>query len=336
VILTIVLGVLTGFFAVAGSAAAAEHLHGLVLSADAAKREAIVRHDPVGGMPGMTMPFRIAPAEGAAPLHPGDVIDAELDTSGDPWTLRAVRVTGHQGMTGGAPAANGRKILRDVHHLVTGEAVPATEFSDEAGKPFSFVQLRGSVAVLAFVYTRCRDPRMCPLIAAKFQALQTQLRGEPAHLVLVTLDPGFDTPAVLQRYAAALGADPARWTFATGDPDRVLDFAAQFGVTAFPDERFGLIHPERTAVIDEGGVIRQLIDETSWAPSEIAASVRHVRNESSNPFARFNLWMSERAVALCGNSVAQFSGYADLAATLAIFIAFGWILYRIARRIFAA
>jgi protein SCO1/2 len=237
---------------------------------------------------------------------------------------------------GNAPGSAGEKILRDVHHLVVGDAVPATEFIDQSGRAFSFAQLRGDVTVLAFIFTRCRDPRMCPLIAAKFQGLQEKLRGEAAHLALITLDPGFDTPPVLRRYAAALGADASRWSFLTGDPDRVLDFAAQFGVTAFPDERFGLIHPERTAVLDESGVIRQLIDETSWAPDEITASVRHLRNEASNPFARFNLWMSQRAVALCGNSVAQFSGYADLAATLAIFGCFGWILYRIARRIFTA
>jgi protein SCO1/2 len=288
-------------------------------------------------MPGMTMPFRIAPAERARELHPGDLIDAVLDMSGDPWTLRDVRITGSQGMTGTPTGGSStEKVLREVRRLVAGDSVPVTEFIDQSGKPFSFAQLHGKVTVLAFIYTRCRDPRMCPLISAKFHTLQGTLRDEPAHLVEVTLDPRFDTPPVLQRYGAALDADAARWTFVTGDPDRVLDFAAQFGVTAFPDARFGLIHPERTVVIDESGIIRQLIDETSWAPDEITASVRHLRNEASNPFARFNLWMSERAVALCGNGVAQFSGYVDLAATLAIFAGFGWILYRIARRIFAA
>jgi protein SCO1/2 len=321
-------------YAAGSPALASEHLHGLVLSTNPAKGEAIVRHDPVAGMPGMTMPFRIAPPERAGALQPGDLIDAELDMAGDPWTLSRIRIAGHQGVTGAA-ASNGEKTLRNVRRLALGDSVPLTAFVDQSGKPFSFAQLRGNVTILAFVFTRCRDPRMCPLIAAKFHGLQDELRGEPAQLVLVTLDPAYDTPAVLQRYAAALGADPTRWTFAGGDPDAVLDFAAQFGVTAFPDERFGLIHPERTAVIDESGVIRQLIDETSWSPGEITASVRHLRSEASNPFARFNLWMSQRAVALCGNSVAQFSGYADLAATLAIFAGFGWILYRIARRIFA-
>ncbi len=336
-LLTIVLGVLSTLFGAGAPAGAAERLHGLVLSANPAKGEAIVRHDPVGGMPGMTMPFRVDPAARVRALHAGDVIDAELDTSADPWTLRDVRIVGSQGMTGTpAPQANGDKVLRNVRHLVIGDLVPAADFTDQDGKPFSFAQLRGQVAVLAFIYTRCRDPRMCPLISAKFHTLQGMLRGEPARLVLVTLDPRYDTPPVLRRYAAALDADASRWTFAGGDPDRVLDFAAQFGVTAFPDERFGLIHPERTAVIDEGGVIRQLIDETSWAPDEIVASVRNLRRESSNPFARFDLWLSSRAVAICGNRAAQFSGFADLAIVLAIFAAFGWILYRIGRRIFAA
>ena len=70
--------------------------------------------------------------------------------------------------------------------------------------------------VVSFVYTRCRDARMCPLVAAKFARMQRQLRGTPIRLVTVTLDPGYDTPRVLARYGAAYGADPARWLLVTG------------------------------------------------------------------------------------------------------------------------
>ncbi len=39
---------------------------------------------------------------------------------------------------------------------------------------------------------------------------------------------------------------------------------------------------------------------------------------------------------MCGNSVAGFSGLADLAVVLAIFAAFGYLLYRLARSFFKA
>ena len=135
-------------------------------------------------------------------------------------------------------------MLRDVHHVAVGEYAPTTSLSDERGRPFSLRDLRGQSVVMAFVYTRCKDARECPLITSRFHVLQEKFRGEPVHLVEVTLDPAYDRPAVLARYGTTFGQDSARWTLATGDPDTVLDFAAQYDVTAFPDERVGLIHPE--------------------------------------------------------------------------------------------
>jgi hypothetical protein len=55
---------------------------------------------------------------------------------------------------------------------------------------------------------------------------------------------------------------------------------------------------------------------------------------ASNPLARLNLWLSEKATAICGNSVAGFSGLTDLAVMIAIFAALGYLTYRLARKIF--
>ncbi len=312
-------------------AGAADRLHGLVLGVDLAKHRVVVRHDAFGSMPGMTMTFATPDIRN---VKAGSTIEADVDDSTEPWTLRSVRATGSTPLVG-SRAALEPKMLRNVDPVGVGALVPNTAFIDAQGRSFRLRDLQGQSVVLAFIYTRCRDARMCPLISAKFHQLQENLRTQAVHLVEVTLDPQYDRPAELSRYGIQYGADARRWTLATGDPEAVLHFAAQFGVTAFSDERVGIIHPERTAIIDEGGIVRELIDETAWSPAEIAGEIRRFHGQASNPLQRFNLWLSTQAVAVCGNWVGGFSGFADLAVVLAIFAGFGWIFYRLARRMFA-
>jgi protein SCO1/2 len=308
----------------AGPAAAADHLHGLVLQVDAAHGTAVIRHDAMGTMPGMTMSFRFASSEAARGVHAGETIDAEVDTSTDPWTLRDVR----EAVTVVQPQG---AFSRHVTPLQIGDALPATHFVDQQGKPFDLAALRGQVVVLSFIYTRCRDPRMCPLISADFRAVQERLRGGPFHLVEITLDPVYDRPPVLAAYGRTFGADPRRWSIVTGDPNDVLDLAARFSVSAFPDQNAGLIHTDRTAIADKDGRLREFIDETGWLPDQVATAARGYAGEATNPFSRFDLWLSEQAVAICGNSVAGVSGIADLAIVLALFGALGFVLFRLAR-----
>jgi len=333
-------GALLGFFlaailATAQSASAHEAtLHGLVLATLPAKAELVVRYDGFLGKPGGIATFRVLPAAAIRHVKIGESVSALADIDETPWTLESVSSTGSEQLTGAAPApADVSSVLRNVHHVSVGEFAPGAEFVDQRGAPFALSALHGQMVVMAFVYSRCRDARACPLISAKFHTLQEKLRGRPVHLVEVTLDPAFDRPNVLARYGEAFGANPSRWTLATGDPEKVLDFAAQFDVTAFPDERIGLIHPERTVIVDQYGTIRELIDESSWSPGEIMATIDHDQHLASNPLERLNLWMSSAAVAVCGNSVAGFSGFTDLLTVIGISAFFGFLIWKLGRSI---
>ncbi len=293
----------------------------------------VLRHDTYLGKPAGITTFRMLPASAARALHPGDSIEGLADADSQPPTLSEVKSLGTQAVTGAAVATDAPQVLREVHHMSIGEFAPSPPFVDQTGHAFTLKDLAGGPVVMAFIYTRCRDARECPLISAKFKQMQSLFAGTSTHLLLVTLDPAYDTPAVLARYAHAFGADPKRWRFATGNPDTILDFAAQFDVTAFPDERVGIIHPERTVILDGYGAVRELIDESSWAPDEIAQATLTDQRIGSNPVARINLWLSERAVAVCGNAVAGFSGFTDLLTVIAIALFFGFLLFRVARSI---
>lgn len=308
--------------------AQAPRVHGLVLAVTPKDGQAIVRHEAFGAMPAMTMSFRIVPRTELATIQPGSTIDARVDTSTEPWTLRDVKVGPVRSVTDGDP-------LERMTPLQVGDVVPDVPFYDQSSRPFRISDLRGRDVLLAFIYTRCRDPRMCPLISAKFQVLQQLIGTRPMHLVEVTLDPSYDRPPVLERYAKLFGADPRRWTLAVGDTEPTLDFAARFGITNFPDKNIGIIHDENTVEIAPDGRIRSMITTTAWQPGEIIADVDSSRGQASNPFARFDLWLSRQAVAMCGNGVASFSGLSDLIVVLLVVGAGAYAMFRVARGIFA-
>ncbi|MBD5635412.1 MAG: SCO family protein, partial [Candidatus Eremiobacteraeota bacterium] len=275
--LVLLAGVL--FFCVGMREPAAAHettFRGLVLATMPAEGRIVVRHGAMLEQPAGIATFAGKPSD-LKNVRGGASIEATADIDSTPWSISAIHVLGSEALTGAQaqPDTNAPRVFRDVHHVVVGEYAPAPSLEDETGKPFSLRDLRGRSVVMAFVYTRCRDARECPLITSRFKALQEKLRNASVQLVEVTLDPAYDRPAVLTRYGRTFGEDPSRWTFVTGEPETVLDFAAQFDVTAFADERVGLIHPERTVVIDRYGAIRELIDEGAWTPDEIVAVVRH-------------------------------------------------------------
>ena len=326
------IGLCAAFFILAAPGVAganAERLHGLVLAVTPQDGQAIVRHNAFGTMPAMTMSFQVVPRTELGTLQPGSTIDATVDTSTEPWTLRDVKVGATRTL------ANDGNPLRRIVPLRVGDVVPDIPFYDQTGRPFRFSDLRGQDAVLSFIYTRCRDPRMCPLISAKFAALQQRIGKRRLHLVEVTLDPNYDRPPVLARYAKTYGANPQHWTLAVGDTDATLDFASRFGITNFPDRNIGIIHDENTVEIAPDGRIRSMITTTSWQPDEIIADIDNSRGVASNPLERFDLWLSHAAVAVCGNSVASFSGLSDLALVLLIIGTGTYVIVRVARSIFA-
>jgi protein SCO1/2 len=182
--------------------------------------------------------------------------------------LTTLTTTGHEPLK--TPAAG--PLITDTDILKDGELVPDHALVDQTGKPIPMQSLRGHRIALTFIYSRCPLPDFCPLMDKHFASVQEQLKASPdlgdVRLVSVTIDPAYDTPDVLARHARALGADPARWLFATGKPDDVLAFAKRFGVIAEPGETAtALVHNLRTAVIDSQGRLVKAYSGNMWSPT---------------------------------------------------------------------
>jgi protein SCO1/2 len=112
----------------------------------------------------------------------------------------------------------------------------------------------------------------------QFKAVQQEISKTPeladVRLVSVTLDPAFDTPAVLAQHAKTLGADTRSWHFVTGEPDAVLAFAKGLGIITEPgDPSTPVVHNLRTAVIDAEGRLVKAYSGNTWSPAELVADL---------------------------------------------------------------
>ena len=257
-------------------------LKGQIVAIDQARQEITVSHADIPGfMPAMTMPYKVRDASLLERRTPGELIAATLVVEESDAYLQSIR---HEGV---AALPDERPAARAMDLLGVGEAVRDGELVDPSGARRSLGDWRGQVLAVTFVYTRCPLPNFCPLIDRHFAAVQEQVRSSSdlqgrVHLVSVTLDPDYDTPAVLLRHAGRLKADPAVWSLLTGSREQIETFASQFGVSvvresAQPSE---LVHNLRTAVIDGNGRLVTMLSGGEWEPAALIAEIRNARGRS--------------------------------------------------------
>ena len=260
-------------------------LQGQVLSITPNRREATIKHEDIQGlMPAMTMPYRVQDPKLLDGLAPGDLIKARLVLVSNDAYLDQVMKTGRAPLE--APPAEAPSASSGFELISPGQQVPDVTLVDQDGRRRAFDSFRGRTVVLTFIYTRCPMPTFCPLMDRNFAAVQKKLKEDPSlaaarkgvQLVSISFDPVTDTPPVLKKHAATLGADSKTWTFLTGDRDEVDKFAARFGVTvarATADAR-DITHNLRTAIIDPSGRLVKVYTGNEWTPDQLLADLKSV------------------------------------------------------------
>lgn len=250
-------------------------LKGQILGIDTARNEVLIRHGAIAGfMPAMTMPFPVKDAGLLSGKEPGDLVTATLVVTDLSAHLSSLTRTGHAPIEAPPPTPEGPRVL------VPGEPVADAPLVDQMGTPHPFSAFKGHRVAVTFIYTRCPLPEFCPLMDRHFAAIQKQLAGaqdlRDVRLVSVTLDPEFDTPAVLSGHAERLKADRNVWTFLTGTPADVAAFAQQFGIFTERDLGTGanLTHNLRTAVVGVDGRLASVHSGNDWTPADLVADLK--------------------------------------------------------------
>jgi protein SCO1/2 len=184
------------------------------------------------------------------------------------------------------------------------QPLPSFALTNQTGRVIRSEELRGRAVVISFIFTRCYE--VCPLVTAQLARAQAEVRSaemsSTVRFVSISVDPGFDTPDVLQRYAARVGADTATWDFLTGHPDEIGRVVREMGVfTANDRGRLGhgtvvlFVSPRGEIVrryTDVEDLAAQILDEVR-RPWPLGAGVTHAsprRNSSGSalPISRIS------------------------------------------------
>jgi len=264
------------------SSAKTYEMRGQVLGINRDKMEILIKHDEIPGlMAAMTMPWKVQQAGMLDNLGPGDLVTAEIVVDNSQGVITKITKIGTAKPDAPAPAGPARS---GVQYLSPGDQVPNQAFVNQDGRAVDFNSIRGPrVMAVTFIYTKCPIPTFCPAMDRQFaeaQGLikQKGLEGEAA-LLSVSFDPKNDTPAVLKQHAKKLGADPAVWTFATGDRDEIDRFASSLlltlvrGQASNPDE---IGHTLRTTIVDKSGKIAKSYSGADWTPAELVAELERL------------------------------------------------------------
>jgi len=145
-------------------------------------------------------------------------------------------------------------------------AVPAFELERYDGGTFTPADLLGKISVVDFIFTRC--PNVCPVMATQYRNHYATFREAPeVQFVSITVDPDYDTPEVLARYAKRQGVTDGRWVFLRGPIAEVIRLSEQGFL--LPAEDLPMGHSAKFALVDRQGRIRGYYDHDSEAAQEL-------------------------------------------------------------------
>lgn len=117
----------------------------------------------------------------------------------------------------------GPKQVAETFHKKRGKQIPDTiyhtvrdfQLTNQMGELISFPPTDTKLTVVAFFYTRCE--RRCSQINKHMAEIQRIYhKNKLIQLFSITVDPGFDTPEVLRKYAQSYQVRSNKWQFLTG------------------------------------------------------------------------------------------------------------------------
>lgn len=254
-------------------------LKGKVLAVEKDKHLVTVAHEEIKDfMEPMTMPYIVRDDWAFDVLGAGDQITATLVVDGTQSWLENIVITkgSPEPAANDSPGAFGAKV---------GDEVPDFALVNQNNQPIHTAQYRGKALLLTFIYTRCPIPEYCTLMSNNFSQIERELQKQPElhekiHLLSISIDPDYDTPAVLRSYGAAHTGRYAdekfrHWEFATGTKEQVKKVAQFFGLQYYPDKD-QITHGLRTVVIEPNGKVASVYRGNEWKPAEVLEDLQKV------------------------------------------------------------
>lgn len=236
----------------------------------------VIEHEEIPDyMMAMTMAFNVSDHSEIVNLKEGDRVSFKFHVDDDSSYADQFRVLSRTVDSSVADIlSNGFQQI-----LGPGDSFPDFKLTNESGAAITEHSFLDKFTVVTFMFTRCPVPEFCPLLATKFSAIQHLAQSDPqlgskVRLLSITLDPDFDTPAVLSSYAERVGADSSMWNFATGEIDQItsLTRAFQMGVKR---GNASLDHTLITALVGPDGRLIHVWPGNRWQPEQVLEEVKN-------------------------------------------------------------
>lgn len=177
------------------------------------------------------------------------------------WVWLALMAIGCTGLDKPLPILGPREVdgADTLYHTIA-----PFRFVDQDSAVVTNADFTGKIYVADFFFTSCRT--ICPIMKTQMLRVYEATTEMPDVLLLShTIDPEWDTVALLHDYAERLGVESRRWHFVTGQKDSIYKIAqTSYFATAMEDrsEPDGFIHSGAFLLIDRRGRIRGKYDGT--------------------------------------------------------------------------
>jgi protein SCO1/2 len=157
---------------------------------------------------------------------------------------------------------------------VTGQSVYQLDstWTDQHGVERQLDRFRGSVVVLAMVYTHC--DYACPRIISDMRRIRREVDAENRDIrfVLVSIDPEGDTVERLASFGEETGLTGQGWSLLRSNEGDVRELAAVFGVQYRRVSETDFAHSNVISVLDrEGEIAHQQVGLGATSDPAIAA-----------------------------------------------------------------
>lgn len=160
---------------------------------------------------------------------------------------------------------------------------------DQTGKEFTNKDLLGQPWIVNFVFAQCTI--QCPQTCRTIKDFNDTVEDVDLRIVTITVNPEDDTVDIMRNYAEIWEAEPERWIFATGDPDKVWRLIREgFKVTAWenvgtarqPGMEFA--HDNNIIHVDANGKILGRYNSTDPKEMAVLRSVLKGKIETPDEF----------------------------------------------------
>lgn len=176
----------------------------------------------------------------------------------------------------------GRKEISEKE--INGEIVNDTTYH-QIGE-FSFINqdsaivtndtFKNKIYVADFFFTSC--PTICPIMKTQMLRVYDTIRNySDVKILSHTIDPEYDTVALLRDFAERLDVTSDVWHFVTGEQERIYEMAQRnYMVTALEDnsQPGGFVHSGAFILVDKDRRVRGLYDGTK--PEQVDRLIREL------------------------------------------------------------